>query len=163
MASRAPSRLGMALKNQMCTTGAASSMWPIRLRRTRLWVIFTPQRSQIIPLYFIPAVLAARAFPVLFRAKDALAEQAVLFRTVGAIVDRLGLLHLAERPATDVVRPGQTDLYRRIIVNPIVCAFADTHWNYSLGFGSSVVKFSVQGQLGLRSWVLGLGMLRPKT
>ncbi len=57
MASRAPSRLGMALKNQICTTGAANSMWPIRLRRTRLWVIFTPHRSQIIPLYFIPRYL----------------------------------------------------------------------------------------------------------
>ena len=57
MSSSAPRRLGMALKNQMCTTGAASSMWPIRLRRTRLWVIFTPQRSQIIPLYFMPRYL----------------------------------------------------------------------------------------------------------
>ena len=57
MFSSAPKRLGMALKNQMWTTGAASSMWPIRLRRTRLWVIFTPQRSQIIPLYFMPRYL----------------------------------------------------------------------------------------------------------
>ena len=57
MFNSAPSRLGIALKNQMCTTGAASSMWPIRFRRTRLCVIFTPQRSQIIPLYFIPRYL----------------------------------------------------------------------------------------------------------
>ncbi len=52
-----PSRLGMALKNQIWTTGAANSMCPIRLRRTRLWVIFTPHRSQIIPLYFMPRYL----------------------------------------------------------------------------------------------------------
>ena len=57
MSSNAPRRLGMLLKNQMCTTGAASSMCPIRLRRTRLWVTFTPQRSQTIPLYFIPRYL----------------------------------------------------------------------------------------------------------
>ncbi|GBD36948.1 hypothetical protein HRbin36_02077 [bacterium HR36] len=54
MSSKAPKRLGMDLKNQMWTTGAASSMWPIRLRRQRLCVTLTPQRSQIIPLYFIP-------------------------------------------------------------------------------------------------------------
>ncbi len=57
MSSRVPSRLGIALKNQMCTTGAASSMWPMRLRRTRLCVTLTPQRSQIMPLYFMPRYL----------------------------------------------------------------------------------------------------------
>jgi hypothetical protein len=34
----------------MCVTGAASSMWPIRSRRTLLRVISTPQRSQMMPL-----------------------------------------------------------------------------------------------------------------
>ena len=57
MSSSAPKRLGIALKNQMCTTGAANSMCPMRLRRTRLCVTFTPQRSQIIPLYFMPRYL----------------------------------------------------------------------------------------------------------
>ena len=57
MSRRVPRRLGMALKNQMWTTGAASSMWPIRLRRTRECVTLTPQRSQIIPLYFMPRYL----------------------------------------------------------------------------------------------------------
>ena len=57
MSSSVPRRLGIALKNQMWTTGAASSMWPIRLRRTRECVTLTPQRSQIIPLYFIPRYL----------------------------------------------------------------------------------------------------------
>ena len=59
------------------------------------------------------AVLAAGAFPVLLRAEDPLAEQAVLFRAVGAVVDRLRLLDLAERPAADVVRAGQADLAPR--------------------------------------------------
>ncbi len=34
----------------MCVTGAASSMWPIRSRRTELFVTSTPQRSQTMPL-----------------------------------------------------------------------------------------------------------------
>ncbi len=47
----------MLLKNQMCTIGLARLMWPIRLRRTRLCVTFTPQRSQMMPLYFVPRYL----------------------------------------------------------------------------------------------------------
>ena len=54
MPSSVPRRLGMDLKNQMWTMGAARLMWPMRLRRTREWVTFTPHRSQIMPLYFIP-------------------------------------------------------------------------------------------------------------
>jgi hypothetical protein len=73
------------------------------------------------------AILAAGAFPVLFWAKDPLAKQPVLLWAVGAVVDRFWLLHFAERPAADVVRPGQADLDRSVIVNPIVRAFADTH------------------------------------
>ncbi len=48
------------------------------------------------PLVFHPAILAAGTFPVFLRAKDALAEEAVLFGTVSAVVDRLGLLDFAE-------------------------------------------------------------------
>ncbi len=33
----------------MCTTEAASSMWPIRSRRTFERVTSTPQRSQMMP------------------------------------------------------------------------------------------------------------------
>ncbi len=46
-------REGTLLKNQMCETGAASSMWPIRSRRTLECVTSTPQRSQVIPLCLI--------------------------------------------------------------------------------------------------------------
>ena len=50
MSSASPIRLGMPLKYQMCDTGAASSMWPIRSRRTFARVTSTPQRSQTTPL-----------------------------------------------------------------------------------------------------------------
>ena len=43
----------MHLKNQMCETGTASSMWPMRSRRTRASVTSTPQRSQTTPLYLM--------------------------------------------------------------------------------------------------------------
>ncbi len=57
-----------------------------------------------------PLVLAAVALPVPGRAEDLLAEQAVLLRTQRAVVDRLGLLHLAVRPDADLVGGGQPDL-----------------------------------------------------
>ena len=56
-----------------------------------------------------PLVLAAVALPVAGRPEDLLAEQAVLFRLERAVVDRLGLLDLAVRPGTDVVRTGKAD------------------------------------------------------
>ena len=140
MSSSVPRRLGMALKNQMWTTGAASSMWPMRLRRTRLCVTLTPQRSQIMPLYFMPAVLAAGAFPVLLGPEDALAEQAVLFRPVGAVVDRLRLLHLAERPAPDVVRAGEPDPDGAVVVDTIVGTFTHAHETLSSAGHSAVPK-----------------------
>ena len=54
-------------------------------------------------------VLAAVALPVLGRAEDLLAEEAVLLRSQGAVVDGLGLLDLAVRPAADGVPGGQAD------------------------------------------------------
>ena len=45
-----PMRDGMPLKYQMCDTGAASSMWPMRSRRTLALVTSTPHLSQILPL-----------------------------------------------------------------------------------------------------------------
>ena len=43
-------REGWHLRNQMWLTGTASSMWPMRSRRTRAKVTSTPQRSQTMPL-----------------------------------------------------------------------------------------------------------------
>src|SRR5688572_16408418 len=48
-------------------------------------------------------VLAAQALPVGDRPEDLRAEQAVAFRLERAVVDRLGLRHLAERPRHDLV------------------------------------------------------------
>ena len=50
MSSKYPSREGTPLKYQMWVTGAASSMWPMRSRRTFERVTSTPQRSQTMPL-----------------------------------------------------------------------------------------------------------------
>ena len=44
--------LGVFLTNQMFATGAASSICPIRSRRTLARVTSTPQRSQTTPLNF---------------------------------------------------------------------------------------------------------------
>src|SRR5205814_8994869 len=68
-------------------------------------------------------VFAAGAFPVLFRTEDALAKQAVFFRTIGAIIDRLRFFDFAEGPAANVMEAGQADAHRPIIVDPIVAAF----------------------------------------
>ena len=53
--------------------------------------------------------LAAVALPLLGGAEDALAEQAVLLRPQGAVVDRLGLLDLAVGPGPNLLRRGQLD------------------------------------------------------
>src|SRR5690606_34380072 len=54
-------------------------------------------------------VLAARAFPVPGGAEDALAEEPVLLRLEGAVVDGLRLLDLTVRPTADVVGRRQAD------------------------------------------------------
>src|SRR4029079_5596966 len=54
-------------------------------------------------------VLAAVALPVPGGTEDLLAEQAILLRLQGPVVDGLGLLHLTVRPGTDVIGRGQAD------------------------------------------------------
>ena len=53
-------RLGRPLKNQTWDTGQASSMWPIRSRRTRERVTSTPHLSQITPRCFMRLYLPHR-------------------------------------------------------------------------------------------------------
>ena len=53
--------------------------------------------------------LAARAFHVLGRAKDALAKQAVAFGLEGAVVDGFGLLDFAPAPRVDVLGRSYAD------------------------------------------------------
>jgi hypothetical protein len=55
-------------------------------------------------------VLAAQALVVLDGPEDLGAEQAVALGLEGAVVDGLGLLHLAERPGTDLLGRGHADL-----------------------------------------------------
>src|SRR6202011_2186558 len=54
-------------------------------------------------------VLAAQALVVLGRTEDAGAEQAVALGLERAVVDRLRLLDLAERPRLDLLRRGDRD------------------------------------------------------
>ena len=130
----------MALKNQMWTTGAASSMWPIRLRRTRRVRDLDAAAVADHPLVLHAAVLAAGALPVFLGPEDPLAEQAVLLGPVGPVVDRLRLLDLAERPAPDVVRAGQPDLDGPVVVDTIVGTFAHAHETLSSARLSAVPK-----------------------
>src|SRR5206468_3634735 len=73
------------------------------------------------------AVLAAGALPILFGAEDALAEQAVLFGAVGAVVDGLRLFHFAEGPAADVVGAGEADAHSAVVINAVVIGFTGAH------------------------------------
>ena len=57
-------------------------------------------------------VLAAQTLVVLHRPEDAGAEQTVALRLERAVVDRLRLLHFAERPRPDHVRRRETDAQR---------------------------------------------------
>ena len=52
MSSTMPRRDGSDFRNQMCAVGLASSMWPIRSRRTLASVTSTPHFSQITPRCF---------------------------------------------------------------------------------------------------------------
>ena len=61
-------------------------------------------------LVFHALVLAAQALIILDRTEDARAEQAVALGLERAVVDRLGLLDLAERPGADALRRGDADL-----------------------------------------------------
>ena len=68
-------------------------------------------------------VLAAQALVVLDRAEDARAEQAVTLGLERAVVDRLRLLDLAERPAADLVgrRDADPDLVEGFRLGDRVC------------------------------------------
>ncbi len=71
-------------------------------------------------------VLAAVALPVLGRTEDALAEQPILLGLERAVVDRLGLDHLAGAPAADLLGGGEADLdgVEVVYVDHVALAFA---------------------------------------
>ena len=62
-------------------------------------------------------VLPAVALPVPGGTEDALVEEPVLLRLERAVVDGLGLRHLALRPLPDLVRAGERDSDRREVVD----------------------------------------------
>ena len=76
---RVPSRLGIALKNQMWTTGRGQLDVPHALAAHAAMRHLDAAAIADHALVLHAAILAAGALPVLFRAEDALAEQAVLF------------------------------------------------------------------------------------
>src|SRR3978361_950200 len=111
----------------MCVTGAASSMWPMRSRRTLERAPRPAHRSHAVTtnlgaghldaaaladdaLEAHALVLAAVALPVPGGTEDLLAEETVTLGLERAVVDRLRLLDLAVAPRADVVRSGQADL-----------------------------------------------------
>ncbi len=65
-------------------------------------------------------VLAAQALVVLDRTEDLGAEQAIAFRLERAVVDRLRLLHFAERPRPDHVGRRQADANRIEVVDRVL-------------------------------------------
>src|SRR2546430_13673866 len=72
-----------------------------------------------------PLVLTAVALPVLGRTEDLLAEQPVLLRTEGPVVDRLRLLDLAVGPGPDRVGGSQPDpkLFKVVYVQHLKPSF----------------------------------------
>ena len=60
MSTMRPTREGSDFMNQMCATGEASSMWPMRSRRTLASVTSTPHFSQMMPRNFIRLYLPHR-------------------------------------------------------------------------------------------------------
>src|ERR1700730_17687556 len=114
------------------------------------------------PLVLHPAILAAGALPVLLGSEDALAEQAILLGPIRPIVNRLGLLDLAERPAANVKCRIQADAHRPVVVDAIVVDFTGTHRVYSLSKGSRGrsgfrLRRRRKASLTLCPWVEGLG------
>ena len=96
---------GSALEDTRCARpGTASSMWPMRSRRTLDCGDLDAAAVADDAAVADPLVLAAVALPVLDRTEDALAEQTVLLRLERPVVDGLRLRHFAVRPLTGSLR-----------------------------------------------------------
>src|SRR5580700_229380 len=117
MSSSSPRRLGMLFRNQMWATGTASSMWPMRSRRTRAIVTSTPAVAHDV-LVLDALVLAAGALVVAHRPEDLLAEEAARLGLERAVVDRLGVLDLSLGPLAD--RLGRRDGDRHAVERALV-------------------------------------------
>ncbi len=83
---------------------SASSIWPMRSRRTLVSVTSTPHFSQTMPLILHALVFAAQAFVILDRTEDTRAEQAITLRLERPVVDGFRLLDLTEGPGANALR-----------------------------------------------------------
>ena len=81
--------------------GTASSMWPMRSRRTRDERHFDAATVADDAAMLDAFILAAGTFPVLDGTENAFAEKAALFRLERAVVDRLWILDFALAPRAD--------------------------------------------------------------
>ena len=94
-------RDGSDFRNQMCATGRreldVAHALAAHLGQRHFGAALLADHAAVLHAL----VLAAQALVVLDRTEDRRAEQAVAFRLERAVVDRLGLLHFAERPRAD--------------------------------------------------------------
>src|SRR6185503_8216435 len=100
----------------MWVTGAASSMWPIRSRRTLARVTSTPHLSQMMPLYRTLLYLP-HEHSVLRGTENPLADKTVTLGLERTVVDRLRLRHFAPRPGANLLRRGERDAHRVEVIN----------------------------------------------
>ncbi len=147
-----PSRLGIDLKNQMCSdrrrqVDVAHALAPHAAVRH---LDAAPVADD--PLELRAFVLAASAFPIALRSEYPLTEQTVLFRPVRPVIDRLGLSHLSKGPAPNVIRAGQGDLDRTIIVNSIVDISQHVKPPYGLLTRPSIYR-AVRPRRFFSSWI----------
>ena len=100
MSSIRPMRDGSDFRNQMCAVGLASSMWPMRSRRTfglrDLDAALLADDAAVLQAL----VLAAQALVVLDGPEDLGAEETVALRLERAVVDGLRLLALRRTTTT---------------------------------------------------------------
>src|SRR5205085_5426391 len=92
-------------------------------------------------LVFGAFVLAAGTFPVALGPEDALAEEPIFLRAIGAVVDGFGLLHLAEGPRTNIVRAGKLNADRTVVINAIINGFSH------ISFLSSIARQTTRALL----------------
>ena len=97
-------RLGSPLKNQMCETGQASSICPMRSRRTLAWVTSTPHFSQTTPRWRMRLYLPHRHSQSLTGPKILAQNRPSRSRFEGAVIDGLRFFDLAVGPFADLVR-----------------------------------------------------------
>ena len=101
-------------------------------------------------------IFAAMTLPILSRAKDSFAEQAISFRLQGSIIDGFGFFYLTVRPGSNLVRRGQTDTHRHKIIYVDQESFAPFSYILSGSFKSPsglsvIVKLPISAMMSPES------------